>query len=183
MRCLLGKIGAKTVLVNGNVHHMWDSLFVKLNRNSWQLKNLGIQFSWQSSILPSSMPIYRTSNLAKSSPFEVVWHARTLSWASGRRGGRRGAQRIQRRSLEVVGSNHTAAQRLSSNWLGGRITSPRNGTWRFGSVNKELLSNWLGGRVIPPQEILRGIFVFICNCHAFSDLIFLSLHYSIYEYV
>ena len=68
--------------MNGNVHHMWDSPFVRLKRNSWQLKNLGSQFSWRSSILPSSMPIYRTNNLAQSSPFELVWHARTLSWAS-----------------------------------------------------------------------------------------------------
>ena len=69
---------AKTVLMNGNVRNMWDSLFARPERNSRQLKSNRFQFSWQSSILLSPMPIYRTSNLPESSPFKLVWHARTL---------------------------------------------------------------------------------------------------------
>ena len=83
------------------------------------------------------------------------------------------------RSLEVLGSNHTAAERLFSSWLWG----PNNffpGTCRFLSTNKELLSNWLGGKVIPLQEIQRGfLFLYLLNCLGNCIPFFLSRNFLI----
>ena len=75
--------------------------------------------------------------------------------------------RVQRRSPEAVGSDHTAAQRLFWNWLEGRNLSPERYVeiWVCEQgITQELLLNWLGARVIPPQQILRGFLVFTSAC-------------------
>jgi len=57
-----------------------------------------------------------------------------------------------------VGSNHTAAQRSFSNWLGGHTTSP-----------------WVRGELLSPREIRVKIFVFILLALIFN-LYFPSLN-------
>jgi len=51
----------KTILLNFNLPRMWSTSLARLKRNLRQ-----------SSILPSSMPIYRTGNLPFSSPVLLV---------------------------------------------------------------------------------------------------------------
>ena len=94
----------------------------------------------------------------------------------------RGAQRIQLwRSLEVVGSNYTTAQRLFSN---ENETSDLS-LERYVEIwvceqGIKLLSNWLGDRVIPPKlRNLRGLLFLIELGMIFLNFFFPSHNFLI----